>query len=174
MAENANDTQVVVFTHDYSITGYILLNERRLSDFLNDKRDTYILLRNVSIARMEEPAQILEKTITSLIPKSGIVLAFEPPQPSIPAVRKLIRYSKSKYDVFIATDGLEIRGHLNQSGPLDLQQAFMNASESFIPITEASVTFKVNPAFILNQKAVLVNIKRLRLMGEISQTTSRT
>jgi hypothetical protein len=171
MVESTHATQVVVFTHDYSITGSISLNDRRLSDFLNDKRDTFIYLRNVSIARMEEPAKVLEKTITSVIPKSGIVLVFEPPQGSAtPTVRKLMKYPKSKYDVFVATDGLEIHGHLNQSGPLDLQQAVMGASESFIPITEATVTFKVNPSFVLRQEAVLVNVKRLRLMGELNQS----
>lgn len=173
MVESPKVTQVVVFTHDYSITGYLFLNERRFSDFLNDKRDTFIQLKDVSIARMEEPAKILEKTITSVIPKSGIVLAFEPPQPSNPVIRKLIKYPKSKYDVFVATDGLEIHGHLNQSGPLDLQEAFMNACESFIPITESTVTFKVNPAFILKQGTVLVNLKRLRLMGELKQDPSQ-
>ncbi len=172
MLDTTHSNEVVVFTHDYSITGYLSLNERRLSDFLNDKRDTFIHLRNVSIARLEEPAKILEKTITSIIPKAGIVLVFECPHPTAPSVRKLIKYPKSKYDVFIATDGLEIHGHLNQSGPLDLRQAITNLSESFIPITEATVNFKVTPPFVLKQDAVLINVQRLRLMGDLAQTSS--
>ena len=169
MVDNAFPNQVVAFTHDYSITGFLSLKEKRLSDFLNDKLDTLILLHNVCVARLENPAKTLEVTKSSIIPKAGIVLAFEPPQSSKPTVRKFIKYPKTKYDVFIATDGMEIHGHLNQSGPLDLKQAVMNASESFIPITEATVHFKVNPAFILKQEAVLINVQRLRLIGELKQ-----
>jgi hypothetical protein len=169
MVEATVSTQIVIFTHDYSISGGLFLNERRLSDFLNDRRDTTILLRNAGIARLEEPAKILEKTTSSIIPKAGIVLVFEPPQPINPANRRLIKYPKAKYDIFLATDGLEIHGHINLLGPLDLRQAIMNAAESFIPITEASVTFKVNPVFVLKQDAVLVNAQRIRFMGEVDQ-----
>ena len=62
MVDTAFPYQVVLFTQHYSITGGLFLREQRLSDFLNDRRDTSILMRNTAVARLEQPAKILEKT----------------------------------------------------------------------------------------------------------------
>jgi hypothetical protein len=56
---------------------------------------------------------------------------------------------------------------LNQTGPLDLRQAITNASESFLPITQASITLNVNPTFIIKREAVLVNVQRIRFLGDL-------
>ena len=163
--------QIVLLTQDYSISGGLFLHEQRLSDFLNDRRDSTILLRNVDIARLEDPARIIEKTPFSVIPKAGIVLAFEPPQKTLSQTRQFLKFPKQKYDVFLAVDSMEIHGKLNVQGPLNLRQAITNMAESFIPITEATVTLKGNPRLILKQEAVLVNVQRIRFLGELASQT---
>jgi hypothetical protein len=168
MVDTTFPYQIVILTQDYSIAGGLFLHEQRLSDFLNDKRDTTILLRNASVARLEEPGKILEKTTFSIIPKAGMVLAFEPPQKTTPLTRHIIKYPKQKYDVFVAMDSLEIHGKLNVQGPLDLRQAITNMAESFIPITDAIVTLKGNPGMVIRREAVLVNVQRIRFLGEVT------
>jgi hypothetical protein len=169
MVDTVFPYQVVLFTQHYSITGGLFLREQRLSDFLNDRRDTSILMRNTSVARLENPAKILEKAVSSIVPKSGIILAFEPPQKTGPIGRQFIKYPKLKYDVFVALDGIEVRGQLNQAGPIDLRGAMTNASESFLPITQATVVLKASPNFIVKREAVLVNVQRIRFLGELEQ-----
>jgi hypothetical protein len=159
--------QIVIFTQDYSITGGLFLKEQRLSDFLNDKRDSTILLRNASVARLEDPTKILEKTPFSIIQKAGMLLAFEPPQKTNPLNRGILKYPKQKYDVFLAMDKMEVHGKLNVQGPLNLRQAITSLSESFIPITEAIVTVKDNPDLIVKREAVLINVQRIRFIGEM-------
>ena len=168
MVDTTFPYQIVLLTQDYSISGGLFLHEQRLSDFLNDRRDSTILLRNVDIARLEDPARIIEKTPFSVIPKAGIVLAFEPPQKTLSQTRQFIKFPKQKYGVFLAVDSMEIHGKLNVQGPLNLRQAITNMAESFIPITEATVTLKGNPRLILKQEAVLVNVQRIRLLGELA------
>ena len=167
MIDTGFPNQIVLLTQDYSIAGGLFLHEQRLSDFLNDKRDSTILLRNASVARLEDPSKILEKTPFSIIPKSGIVMAFEPPQKTNLKGRHYIKYPKQKYDVFLVLDGMEVHGKLNQAGPLNLRGAITNMSESFIPITEATVTLDANPALILKREAVLVNVQHIRFLGEL-------
>jgi hypothetical protein len=168
MVDTTIPYQIVLLTQDYSISGGLFLHEQRLSDFLNDRRDSTILLRNVDIARLEDPARIIEKTPFSVIPKAGIVLAFEPPQKTLSQTRQFIKFPKQKYGVFLAVDSMEIHGKLNVQGPLNLRQAITNMAESFIPITEATVTLKANPRLILKQEAVLVNVQRIRFLGELA------
>jgi hypothetical protein len=168
MVDTTFPFQIVLLTEDYSISGGLFLHEQRLSDYMNDKRDTTILLRNANIARLEDPAKILEKTAFSIIPKAGIVLAFEPPQKTTPQGRQYIKYPKQKYDVIVALDRMEVHGKLNVQGPLNLHQAITNMAESFIPITEATVTLNANPKLILKREAVLVNVQRIRFLGELT------
>ena len=163
--------QIVLLTQDYSISGGLFLQQQRLSDFLNDRRDSTILLRNADIARLEDPARIIEKTPFSIIPKPGIVLAFEPPQKIPPIGKHYLKFPKQKYDVILAMDSMEIHGKLNVQGPLNLRQAITNMAESFIPITEATVNLKANPGLIIKQEAVLVNVQRIRFLGEMDPRT---
>jgi hypothetical protein len=166
MVDTAFPYQVVLFTQHYSITGGLFLHEQRLSDFLNDRRDTTILMRNTAVARLEQPAKILEKTASSVIPKAGIVLAFEPPQKKTQTGR-FIKYPKQKYDVFLALDGMEVHGKLNQPGPLDLRLAITSLTESFLPITQATITLDANPSLVIQRETVLVNIQHIRFLGDV-------
>jgi hypothetical protein len=166
MVDTVFPFQVVLFTQNYSISGGLFLREQRLSDFLNDRRDTTFMMRNTNVARLDQPAKIIGKTASSIIAKAGIVLAFEPPQKTTPQSR-YIKYPKRKYDVFLALDGMEVHGQLNQAGPLDLRQAVTNLSESFLPITQATVTLVANPAIIIKRETVLVNVQHIRFLGDL-------
>ena len=168
MVDTTFPFQIVLLTQDYSISGGLFLHEQRMSDFLNDRRDSTILLRNANIARLEDPAKIIEKTPFSIVPKAGIVLAFEPPQKTTPQGRQFIKYTKQKYDVLVALDSMEVHGKLNVQGPLNLRQAITNSAESFIPITEATVTLIDKPGLILKREAVLINVQRIRFLGELA------
>ncbi len=172
MPETTIPYQIVVFTQYHSISGGLFLRDQRLSDHLNDRRDTTISLRNVNVARLEEPAKVLERSLFSIVPKAGIVLAFEPPQKTIIPQKRFIKYPKDKYEVFIVTDGMEIRGQLNVTGPLDLRTAITNASASFLPITQATVTLRAAPALVVKRDAVLVNAQRIRFIGEVEPKTA--
>ena len=166
--------QIVIFTLQHSITGGVFLHDQRLSDFLNDRRQTSIFLRNASVARLEDPAKILEKTVRSVIPKIGIMLVFEPPQKAAPPPRRFINYPKERHEVFLALDGMEVRGFLHVQGPLDLLNIMTNAAVLFLPLTQATVTFDVNPNFVLKGDAIMVNTQLIRFMGELPTKSPAT
>jgi hypothetical protein len=165
MVDTTLPIQIVIFTTEFSITGGVFLHDQRLSDFMNDRRETTILLRNASVARLDSPARILMDTPVSVVPKTGIVLAFEAPQKVPPRTLKFIKVPKEKYNVFLVSDGMQVRGNLNILGPLDLRNAITNASGAFLPITQAAVTLIANPSLLLKEEAVMVNVQRIRLIG---------
>ncbi len=160
--------QIVIFTRKHSFTGGVFLREQRLSDYMNDGRDTSIMLRNSTVARLDNPAKILEKTMVSFIPKSGIVLAFEPPQKGPPLPQRFIKYPKEKYEIYIITDGMEIHGTVHMHGALDLVHLLTNVPQApFVPVTQATVTIEANPDFLLKDVTILLNAQLIRFIGEI-------
>jgi hypothetical protein len=174
MSETAVSYQIVIFTHQHSISGGVFLRDQRLSDYLNDRREKNIVLRNASVARLEDPAKIIEKTLLAAVPKSGIVLAFEPPQKVFSSQRRFIKYPKEKYEVFLIMDGMELHGEIHVQGALDLLHLLADVGESFLPLTQATVTIEANPNFLLKREAVVINTQRIRFMGEVQQPITPT
>jgi hypothetical protein len=166
MAGTTIPYQIVIFTRQHSINGSIFLHDQRFSDYLNDRREKNVMLRNATVARLENPAWVLEKTQVSLLPKSGIVLAFEPPQKA-PFTPRFIKYPKEKYDVFLILEGMEVRGEVHMQGPLDFLNLLADAGDSFLPLTQATVTIEANPNFLLKREAVLINTQRIRFIGKL-------
>ncbi|MCS7010335.1 MAG: hypothetical protein N2049_05145 [Anaerolineales bacterium] len=159
--------QIVVFTSDHMISGNVFLRDQRLSDFLNDRRENNIVIRHANIARLQNPSQVLQKCLTSVVPKKEIVLAFDPPQKHVPLPRRFIAYPKERYGIFIVQDGLEIRGEIHVAGQLDLLYIMADAADMFLPVTKATVTIQANPKVLLESEAVMVNVRRICFIGQI-------
>ena len=167
MAETNIPFQIVIFTHEHSITGDVYLKDMRLSDFLNDRREKNIMLRNATVARLADPARVLERTLYALVPKSAVVLAFEPPQKTPQPPPRFVKYPKDKHPVFLILDGMELRGEVHVQGSLDLLHLLADLGETFLPLTQATVTIEANPNFLLRREAVVVNPQRVRFIGEL-------
>lgn len=166
MAGTTIPYEVVLFTHQIFISGTIFLRDQRLSDFLNDRREKKVVVRNASVSRLEDPGKVVEKTLVAILPKSGIVLAFELPQ-KVTQPPRFIKYPKEKFEVFVILDGMEVRGDVHMVGSLDLLQILVDTGDSFLPITNANVDFEANPDFFLRQEAVVVNTQRILFIGEM-------
>lgn len=169
----ATTYSVVFLTARHSISGDLVLQDQRLSDFLNDRRDTALTLSNTRIARLSEPSRILEQHAESVVPKTWIVVAFEPPQKEIPQSKRLFGYvQKQRYQVFLSLEGMEVRGTLHTPGGLDLRRLLATTSDSFLPITQAVVNLYDNDKYIIEQDAIMVNTRLLRYLGATPLTKS--
>jgi hypothetical protein len=156
---------IVVLTARHSISGQITLGTR-LSDFLNDRRDTAMTMLNTQIARLNDPSKIIEQHAEAVVLKSWIVVAFEPPQKAIPYVKRLYGYvPKRRYDVFLVLEGMEVRGTLHTPGALELRRLVATTSDSFVPITQAVVSLYENDRYKIEQEAIMVNTRLVRYIG---------
>jgi hypothetical protein len=168
MPEGSIDYQIVMFTSRHSITGELVLKDKRLSDHINERVDTMLNLRNVTISRLDNPARILHKITTAVIPKSGIVLIFEPAQKAIPPSNRFFGYiKKEKHEVFMVMDGMEVRGILHTQINPDFRLVLVNSPDAFLPITQATIHLEANPDMTFSQEAILFNTQRVRFIGKL-------
>jgi hypothetical protein len=172
MIEGLTDYQVVIFTYRHSITGELTLKDKRLSDHINERVDSMLLMREVSVARLENPARILHRMETAVIPKSAIVLLFEPPQQMIPPSNRFFGYvKKEKHEVFLLMDGMEVRGILHTPANPDFRLVLVNSPDAFQPITQATIHLETNPDLTIRQEAILINTQRVRFIGKLDLNT---
>ncbi len=167
MADEPVTYHVVLLTTRHSISGELLFRDQRLSDFLNDRRETIISLRDATVARLDEPTKTLQKNLAAVVPKVSVVVAFEPPQTAIPPAKRFYGYVKKEaHEVFLVMDGMEVRGTLHTTGDLDLRRVLTATTDSFLPITRAIVTLEANARFVIEQDAIMVNANRIRYIGK--------
>jgi hypothetical protein len=160
--------QVVIFTYRHTIVGELSLKDKRLSDHINERVESMLVLRNVTVARLEDPANIMYTMPSAVIPKAGVVLVFEPPQQAIPPSNRFFGYmKKEKYEVFLILDGMEVRGTLHTPGNLDFRRVLVNSPDAFLPITQATVAMEANRKLVVRQDAILVNSQRIRFFGSL-------
>jgi hypothetical protein len=168
MTETSIDYQIVIFSNRHCITGEMVLKDKRLSDHINERVDTMLSLRNVTIARLENPAHILHKMVTAVVPKTAIVIIFEPPQQAIPPSNRFFGYiKKEKYEVFLVMDGMEVRGILHTQPNPDFRGILVNSPDAFLPITQATIRLEANPTMVIHQEAILINCQRVRFLGKL-------
>jgi len=158
--------KVVILTTRHSISGEIQLQDQRLSDFLNDRRDTSMRLLNTKVARLHDPGKIIQRNAEAVILKSMVGVAFEPPQTAIPPSKRLYGYvRKQQYDVFLVLEGMEVHGILHTAGDLDLRRLLVASSDSFLPITHATVYLDANDRYVIEQDAILVNARMIHYIA---------
>ncbi len=168
---------VVVLTARHSITGELLFRDQRLSDFLNDRRETVISLRNAQVARLREPGKILQTHPAAVVPKAWVVAIFEPPQKGIPPAKRFYGYvRKQAHEVFLVMEGMEVRGILHTTGDLDLRRVITTSGESFLPLTKAVVTLDANERYLIEQDAIMINANLIHYIAkfEVQHTPTPT
>lgn len=158
--------QVVILTARHSISGEMHLQDQRLSDFLNDRRDTSMRLLDTQVARLNDPSKIIQRNADAVVLKSMVAVAFEPPQKAIPPSKRLFGYvRKQQYEVFLILEGLEVHGILHTTGDLDLRRFLATTPDSFLPITRATVYLDANDRYVIEQDAILVNARLIRYIA---------
>jgi len=159
---------VVILTADHSFSGQLVLRDQRLSDFLNNRQNTFIVLRKVSVSRLNDPSKVLEQDSHAVVAKDAVLIAFEPPQQTVQASHRLFAHvAKERTDVFIALEGMEVRGVLHSSGQLELDRIIATPNEPFIPLTNATVTLQANTRFVIQQDTVMINVHEIRYLGKM-------
>lgn len=160
--------RVVILTSHHYVSGDLLFKNQRLSDYLNDRRESVISLRNAEVARLSDPGKILQRHPAAVVPKNLAQIAFEPPQKSIPLAHRFYGYvKKQEHPVFLLMNEMEVRGVLHTAADLDLRRVLMDASGGFLPVTKAVVSLFANDKYMIQQDAVMVNAGLVRYLAKV-------
>ncbi len=160
---NATSSEVVLIVPNHSITGTLHLGAVRLSDWLNDVRNSWIALYTVEFARLSDPAKAIHVSSKAIIPKAMVVIAFELEQGTLTAEQRFYAYRKKRaYSVFLATDMLEVRGVVHVAPTESAPDLTMMKLDRFIPVTRAVVALYGLDAYEIRQDSIMVNAQAIK------------
>jgi hypothetical protein len=159
---------VVVFTRYHSFSGRVTLRDQRLSDMMNDRRETVMQVANAAIARLSAPSKVVNQHKVAVLGKEHVALIFEvAEQPTASLKRPYAFTLKQAFDVFLVLESLEVRGVMHTTGNFDvleLHRLVAVSGDKFMPVTDATVTL---PGMDFQKRSgVLVNVNHIHSISK--------
>jgi hypothetical protein len=167
---NTLDYDAVILTPFHSITGILTARDQRLSDILNDTRESIIRIRGAKVSRHSDPGRIVAEHAAAIIAKEDIAIAFEPVPREGPSAKRLYTYMrKQQSQIFMLLDGFEVSGLMHTLGstdPTEIHGLLTVQKERFLPVTQARVSFTNDDRYLIKRDAIIVNVQRIQYIAK--------
>jgi hypothetical protein len=150
---------VELITTTHRISGGLSPGGKPFRDVLNDRSQSFLLLSNVYVSRLEKPGEIGAHAPVAYMAKDGLVLAIVTSKEA--GFPERGRFGSQEYQALATMPGFEVRGQFIGPRRLDLRSFSPAALEPFIALTEATAQYVEVPGVEFSGEAILVNRDRL-------------
>ena len=168
-----SDLSIVVLTEFHSIAGAVQLRDQRLSDFLNDRRETVIRLRDVTITRLDHPTAVTARDAGAVVNRDHALVVFEATPVATSTLSRPYAFTlKQSHSVHLILKCIEVRGVVQTAGNLDvydLHRIVATSGERFLPVTQATVT-SAHLEFA-KPSGVLVSVQHIDYIAKLPEKT---
>ena len=160
------------YTYDHLIRGLVDTPQERLSDFLNLKNDTTVVIRNAEIIRLlgrgkTPPIRMPETRME----KHSILFAYPIEQDM--TTKSIYRRSfRQVFSVAVIMPNFELVGYLHLTEKLEIHRVLLSRPDDFIPLTEATAVYSLYPAVTISRSTIAFNKNRMILIGEHNSAES--
>ena len=154
------------YTFDHIVRGFIDTPQERLSDFLNLKNETAILIRDAQVSRLLGLGKSTPMTMPEVrMEKSSILFAY-PSERDITSKSIYRRASRQIYPVGVILPNFELYGSIHLTEKLEIRRILLSRPDDFIPLTEATAIYSLYPAITIWRTTIVFNKTRMILIGE--------
>lgn len=158
--------EVQVFTADFIIRGHIETDGERLTDVLNLKTDPHLILTDVQAASLHTLGKTAPLRLArARVEKHAILMAI-PIEQDLTHKSIFRKTNRVGVEVAVLLPQFEVHGTLHVVERLDIRKGLTTRPEDFFPLTDAVITYAVNPQLILHSSAVVLNKAYVSLIGE--------
>ena len=154
------------YTFDHVVRGLVDTPQERLSDFLNLKNDTSLLIRDAQISRLlgmgkSPPIRMSETRME----KHSVLFAY--PVERDMTTKSIYRRSvRQVYQVAVILPNFELIGSIHLTEKLEIRRILLSRPDDFIPLTEATAMYSLYPAVTIWRSTIVFNKNRMVLIGE--------
>jgi hypothetical protein len=154
------------YTYDHMIRGFVDTPQERLSDFLNIKNDTAVVIKDAEVSRLlgrgkSPPIKMPETRME----KHSILFAY--PVERDMTTKSIYRRSvRQIYQVAVILPNFELVGSVHLTEKLEIRRVLLSRSDDFIPLTEATAIYSLYPAITIWRSTIVFNKNRMILIGE--------
>jgi len=154
------------YTYDHVIRGYIDTPQERLSDFLNLKNDTFVLIHEAQINRLLGKGKTSPILMTEARMEKHSILFAYPVEKDMTSKSIYRRATRLVYTVAVILPNFELIGTIHLTERFDVRRLLLSRPDDFIPLTDATAVYSLYPAISFWRNAIVFNKNRMILVGE--------
>jgi hypothetical protein len=163
--------EVELYTSDHVVQGQLETAGDRLSDILNNKTESTLILREARTTRLlgvgrEPPSQLPLATVG----KDSILFAIPVGQRDLTHKSIYRRAVRQAYEIVIFLPNFELRGMIHLTERLDVRRVFLARSEDYIALTHATATYVLYPTVSITG-TIIFNKNLVSFFGQTSGVT---
>ena len=155
----ADLTAADFFTTIHRISGQVQTGPKPLSDLLNDRSQSYLLVFNVYVSRLGEAGAISIHSPVAYLSKENLNFVIVPARETRAPDRS--RFTIQEYDALAIVPGFELQGRFAGPHRVDLRSYSPASLDQFFVLVEASAQSAQFPAVAFRGEAILINRDRL-------------
>jgi hypothetical protein len=157
--QSAGLSYVDIITTTHRISGGLQPGGKPLSDILNDRSQSFLLLANVYVSRLDKAGEIGAHAPVAYLSKDNLVFVVVGMKDA--RIPEQSRFGAQEYQALVTMPRFEVRGKILGPRRLDLRSFSPAALDPFIILTEASAQHVEEPDVEFTGEAILINRGRL-------------
>lgn len=150
------------FTTAHQIVGEVETGLKPLSDLLNDKSQSFLIMFDAEVSQFHKPDEVQARVPIAYLAKENLSFVLVPLRETRAPDRS--RYTVHQYQAVAIVPRFEIHGKFVGPHRLDLRTFSPAAFDSFLVLTEARAQNAEIPEIVLHSEAILVNRARLECL----------
>lgn len=156
------------YTYDHVIRGLVDTPQERLSDLMNLKNETNIIVHEAFVTQLLGLGKSPPIRMTELrLEKHSIMFAY--PDERDMTTKSIYRRSiRQIYPVCVLMPNFELTGHIHLTEKLEIKRVLLSRSDDFIPLTDATAVYSLYPAIQIHRSTIIFNKNRMVLIGELA------
>lgn len=154
------------YTYDHVIRGVVETPQERLSDYLNWKNETHIIIHDARVSRLLSLGKSPPISMHEARMEKHSILFAMPVDQDITTKSIYRRASRQVYPVGVILPNFELVGSVHLTEKIDIHRVLLSRPEDFIPLTDAIAVYSLYPAVAVGRNTLIFNKNRMILVGE--------
>lgn len=143
------------FTTTHRISGGLHTGTKPLSDQLNDQSQSYLMVSNVYVSRLNEPGAIGAHAPVAYLSKHRISFVIVPLREA--RVAEGGRFGAQEYQALVTLPGFEVQGTFAGPRRIDLKSFSPAVLGAFVPLSKATAQSITMAEVVYNGEVILIN-----------------
>lgn len=151
------------FTHSYRISGHLDIRRLTLSEMLNDRTTSFLIVDDAYVSSIDRPGEIIASYPYATLTKANLTLALAARQEDVLPRKQSYGsyYGAYLYKIFLTVPVFEVSGYLRLSARVDLRRILTLETEDFLLVVDGRVRSSVRPDIVFNAGGLLVNKRHI-------------
>jgi hypothetical protein len=154
------------YTYDHVVHGLVDTPQERLSDLLNLKNETTVMIREARVSRLLAQGKTAPISMPEVrMEKHSILLAY-PAERDMSTKSIYRRAVRQVFPVCVILPNFELMGNIHLTEKIEIKRILLSRADDFIPLTDATAVYSLFPAVSIWRSTIVFNKNRMIMIGE--------